>query len=737
MSLFVTEGERLEKKVLLQLKNVLIPFIQDYSISWVEKEDTSKVVKKDDIEQTPFKAPLMRIGSRYSVFTISQKPIIPSPITVTYKFSDGTIKTETINFSNIKELKNGKIIHSLAAAKLIKDLQEGTSKYHYTEEYKNRMKSDEQATKMFDTIKEKIIELSTKYQIISKFTSFLCIKETEKENGSSQKEPEKVIISTKGIPVPRVQMRKNSAPNNKKRAFYDMEEGNILNEDYEGNKSDNEKDDDEISFHGKKNVFDVSDINLIKMANADPKEKEKSQRLLFNSLIQYQNFDGSFKLSDLLINIIGPIYGEEFSVEWKKELDGIKTNYQEVYPEIVDQFDKLIGTSISCVILTDYLDELKPEWELMKEKSEKWITEQQQQNPIQDVRQKILLSVNHKKDQLIKLLKNIQNKDGSISFMDAEESVIKKYYGKVLANEWHKELEEVKSQVLPEHFEEFNKFIGSVFTLNILKNEKFEEALEKECETLTKSIQEWVEAMEKQNPLFNKFNKNLESSLQSNKKKKSMIVNEYMDSNTFTGEKEVLSCYKEVLKDKIVNHQEKDGSFPIFSILENLKNIEGYEGPCKKQYNYYAEWVKHWFIEVNNITEKADKENATDEEKNFINILWGTLIALHIQDEISKEFVEKYKDEITNVNAFKKEYLYQNDFDKASDWVKKCFTDPKNLPLISRWWTEPFEKLADIAKNGPEEETVDNKEETIVKVKDNEKTETTQNAKETSGHDEL
>ena len=47
---------------------------------------------------------------------------------------------------------------------------------------------------------------------------------------------------------------------------------------------------------------------------------------------------------------------------------------------------------------------------------------------------------------------------------------------------------------------------------------------------------------------------------------------------------------------------------------ENLKDIEGYEGPCKKEYNYYSEWIKHWFIEVNNITEKADKENASDEE---------------------------------------------------------------------------------------------------------------------------
>jgi len=731
MSLFVTEGERLEEKVLLQLKNVLIPFIQDYTISWKEK-GTSTIVKKDEYEQTPYKPPFMRIGSRYSIYTISDKPLVPSPIEITYKFNDGTTKSETLTFDNIRELNNGKLIHSLAAANLIKDLQEGTSQYHYSEEYKNRLDNEDEdkILNIIEKIKEKIIDISLKYQIMSKYTTFLCIKESNEEekkeddNGNSRK----VIVPSKGFPRIRDRINQKTVTYQKRRTFSgstyitrDVPEDDSSSNDDQNNQ--------EIHFRENKTNLDVSDINLIKMENADPKEKQKSERLLFNNLIKYQYFDGSFKLSDLLSSIIGPIYGEEFSSEWKKELDAIKTNYENVYPAIVDQFDKLIGSSIACLILTDYLDDLKNEWELVKEKSENWINQQQKQNPMKDIRQKILISINQKKEHLLNHLKLLQNEDGSFTFTIIKDHILEKYYGKILTEEWYKELKNIENQTLPIQMEQFNKFMGSVLTLNILKNEKFEDEKSKEIsQGIIDKLKEWINTSEKQNPLLNRFNQDLEGSLQSNKKKKS-IMNEYLldnDKDNKTNSKDTsLKCYQDILKNRLISGQEKSGSFTIYSILGKLQEMQGNQGVCQKEFEYYTKWLNEWFTEVNKLAEKADKENATDEEKRFINELWGTLVALHIQEEITNSIIKTNKDTISDINTFKKEFLYQEDFDKAEKWVKECFNDPKNIPFLSKWWIDPTESKVKETSTTKEKEESTNKKET-----------TTTN-KQTTGHDEL
>ncbi|ORX86290.1 hypothetical protein BCR32DRAFT_290139 [Anaeromyces robustus] len=752
MSLFVTEGERLEEKVLLQLKNVLIPFIQDYTISWKEK-GTTTIVKEDEFEQTPYKPPFLRLGSRYSIYTISDKPLIPSPIEITYKYNDGTKKSETLIFDNIKELKNGKLIHSLAASNLIKDLQEGTSQYHYSEEYKNRLDNEEEGKKevpaIIEKIKEKIIDISLKYQIMSKYTTFLCVKEnSEEENNATSnddkisKKPKKVIVPSKGIPMIKDRTNQKIVTYQKRRTFSgdtyitrDVSAEKLLSSDDNSNNQNNQ----EIHFRENETKFDVSDINLIKMENADPEEKRKSERLLFNNLIKYQNFDGSFKLSDLLTSIIGPIYGEEFSKEWKKELDAIKTNYENVYPAIVDQFDKLIGTSIACIIFTDYLGNLKNEWELVKEKSENWLNQQQRQNPMNDIRQKILISINQKKEHLLNSLKMLQNEDGSFTFTIIKDLILDKYYGKIISEEWYKELKEIESQTLPIQMEQFNKFIGSVLTLNILKNEKFEDEKYKEInQGLIKALEEWINKTEKQNPLLSKFNQDLEGSLQSNKKRKS-IMNNYLsdkdkdnnnnDNNDDNNNKDnTLTCYQDILKNRLISGQEASGSFTIYSILGKLQEMEGNQGACQKEYEHYTKWLNEWFTEVNKLAELSDKDNATDEEKKFINELWGTLVALHIQKEITDNIIKIKNDSISDIETFKKEFLYQEDFDKAEKWVKECLNDPKNIPFLSKWWIDPKEpsKSKETTTNtSKEEKTID--KETTTKI----------NKSTTSSHDEL
>jgi len=335
----------------------------------------------------------------------------------------------------------------------------------------------------------------------------------------------------------------------------------------------------------------------------------------------------------------------------------------------------------------------------------------------------------------------LQNEDGSFTFTIIKDLVLEKYYGKNLSEEWYKELKEIENQVLPIQMEQFNKFVGSVLTLNILKNEKIkDEEYMKLSQNIIKKLEEWINISEKHNPLLNRFNEDLERSLQSNKKKKS-IMKEYLSDNNSDNKKTStdtsLTCYQDILKNRLISGQEESGFFTIYSIINKLQEVEGNHGACQKEYEYYTKWLNEWFTEVNKLAERADKDNATDEEKKFINELWGTLVAIHIQKEITDTILKNNKDTISNIEIFKKEFLYQEDFDKAEKWVKECFNDPKNIPFLSKWWIDPTEKSKDKETSTTKEEKSSDKETIANKKNLTDKKETIKSDKQKTDHDEL
>lgn len=70
------------------------------------------------------------------------------------------------------EIENkGKLIHTLAAAKLIKDLESGRSSYH--DNAGNLKEEFSSIDKEYS--KAKIIELAMRYQLVTKFTSFVIV----------------------------------------------------------------------------------------------------------------------------------------------------------------------------------------------------------------------------------------------------------------------------------------------------------------------------------------------------------------------------------------------------------------------------------------------------------------------------------------------------------------------------------------------------------------------------------
>ncbi|CAJ0651743.1 13712_t:CDS:10 [Entrophospora sp. SA101] len=170
---FVTNKERMDKKILGMLKNAVKPPINDYRIKWTtsydkqdedenklfnylfeekeEKKDkpvisfysneqpTSITTKKPEkpkkdieklldhvkLQQAPYKIPEIYPGVRFTVYCILSKGVQPSnEIILTAKSSDGPMK---LNIPIDHVTLTGSKIHTLASRKLIQDLEENRS----------------------------------------------------------------------------------------------------------------------------------------------------------------------------------------------------------------------------------------------------------------------------------------------------------------------------------------------------------------------------------------------------------------------------------------------------------------------------------------------------------------------------------------------------------------------------------------------------------------------------------
>ncbi|GBB90883.1 hypothetical protein RclHR1_00180021 [Rhizophagus clarus] len=201
---FVTNDERMDKKVIGMLKNALKPPIKDYNITWTDvnfleekkfDEASIEVVKptisfmSDDnveppppppidiftdtkVQQAPYIIPPIYPGVRFIVYCILEKNIEPCKvITLKAVSQDGPMKLD-IPLDPVT--LQGSKIHRLAARKLIQDLDDEKSFIH--KHPKNTNKHIPASL-----IKEHIVKLGKTFNLASKYTSFIAIDERNNE----------------------------------------------------------------------------------------------------------------------------------------------------------------------------------------------------------------------------------------------------------------------------------------------------------------------------------------------------------------------------------------------------------------------------------------------------------------------------------------------------------------------------------------------------------------------------
>src|ERR1051325_4481155 len=192
---FVTNNERMDKKVIGMLKNAIKPPIKDYKITWTDVNFSESIEEKRPeaisdnkptisfmsdktepppqppsniftdikVQQASYFIPPIYPGVRFIVYCILEKNIEPCKvITLKATSQDGPMKLE-IPLDPVT--LQGSKIHILAARKLIQDLEEGKSFLH---KHPNNVGKRIPAS----LIKEQIVNLGKTFNLASKHTRY-------------------------------------------------------------------------------------------------------------------------------------------------------------------------------------------------------------------------------------------------------------------------------------------------------------------------------------------------------------------------------------------------------------------------------------------------------------------------------------------------------------------------------------------------------------------------------------
>ncbi|CAB4415909.1 unnamed protein product [Rhizophagus irregularis] len=202
---FVTNDERMDKKVIGMLKNALKPPIKDYNITWTEvnlldekeldmtpievDKPTISFMSDDNMEppspppsdifsdikvqQAPYIIPPIYSGVRFIVYCILEKNIEPCKvITLKATSQDGPMKLD-IPLDTVT--LQGSKVHRLAARKLIQDLNDEKSFIHKHPKNANKHIPD-------SLVKGHIVKLGKTFNLASKYTSFIATDERNNES---------------------------------------------------------------------------------------------------------------------------------------------------------------------------------------------------------------------------------------------------------------------------------------------------------------------------------------------------------------------------------------------------------------------------------------------------------------------------------------------------------------------------------------------------------------------------
>ncbi|KAJ3063499.1 hypothetical protein HK102_008454, partial [Quaeritorhiza haematococci] len=266
---FVVEGERMEKKIIRQLKSALMPPMTDYKITWVPEATSSSSTDDDfemvdapeapaatnppasaeeskpkptislfsddpnptpppappvppmpqisrDFQPAPYKVPPLYPGSRFVVYCIVKNSVLaqsnggmPEHVVIRGQTPDGPVELEvpvkklsnpfstTLALDNVNpnaNIPSQVLLHTLAARKLIQDLDEERSHLHALLK-NNPSLLKHPAHTVHSVVRTEIVRLGVEFNLASKYTSFVAVDQDEEKNeangGEAQSEKKK------------------------------------------------------------------------------------------------------------------------------------------------------------------------------------------------------------------------------------------------------------------------------------------------------------------------------------------------------------------------------------------------------------------------------------------------------------------------------------------------------------------------------------------------------------------
>ncbi|KAI3632314.1 hypothetical protein MIR68_009420 [Amoeboaphelidium protococcarum] len=241
---YAMENERLEKKILKQLKMSMVPLLKDLKVEWIKKEDLqvvvgnsgegekktgggqeqkkggvmsffSKAINPDThsrpssdqeleaavIQQAPAAIPQLLPGKRFLIFCFVKSPqSLSKSIKLSGTSIEGPIELELpVDQSKVVKLKENQpaVIHALAARKLIQDLENEKSFAHYKHNKSGVVFFNEPVAKppTLNQLKQEIVHLGVSFQLMSRYTSFVAVdhSQTVLSHGALQK----IVVPTR------------------------------------------------------------------------------------------------------------------------------------------------------------------------------------------------------------------------------------------------------------------------------------------------------------------------------------------------------------------------------------------------------------------------------------------------------------------------------------------------------------------------------------------------------------
>ncbi|RUP42745.1 von Willebrand factor type A domain-containing protein [Jimgerdemannia flammicorona] len=408
-SQYVGETERLERKIVQMLKNALQSPVTDYKVTWTADEERINArgvsekkgeegrsepkkkilsffnpkmkVAQDDIaepselavptvRQSPHYIPVILAHSRLVVYCFlapGQKP--RGTIFLEGQSDDGPIEVEI----DLETAEPGTLIHTLAARRMITEIEEETSYLHHDDSGNPRQVSSAME-------KREIVTMGLQFSLASNHTSFVAVDKRAEGDEIHWQQIVQVNVPSvmPGSMASYAMLGGFSSFRSSRQASVDM-----------GSEEDEEEDEDEdletpfsrfsMISHPPDNVLRGSTTAKRAKQRVKPKidvvmlgaDDNAALRVMpvnpsiqdLHALIDFQSFDGSFVVVDELAIFLGFKGAKEFLSQTRPK-DSVVRN------------EDVWTTLYVIAFLEERVSEFKEEWELVVSKALRWVKKQ-------------------------------------------------------------------------------------------------------------------------------------------------------------------------------------------------------------------------------------------------------------------------------------------------------------------------------------------------------------------------